>query len=993
LASASETTPMMVIKDKMSVDIEIIGGNGDLYYRYKVGTGDWNNGSAAWVAGTDYTRNTNEGLTGVDEFSQKYYQTTAMPTLEFNEGDIRNVTSADGTVLWTFEIWDSTEERTHFVDSQNTTLKLPLDIQVRDGLRPNTVVSDLYWNSATDNSVYLDVNNKPHGHVELVQDLTGTALATTYGATDDKVSGVVVFRGFAYDNKRLSQIDWAIVNSAGNSILPNNASGITYQTGPAFTNGAWSNGGSTGDLAYNATTKTMTGTYKFTIKTAATDGAYLDEKGHKVAWELAVDTSKINGVVASNAKLYVRAKDTSGSATTQYTDMTATGSAAAGVTDQEAIDKATKKPTYQVDILPYITNVKTWLSKKNKSNPTVYSRTAKGHYPIASSETATGSVMLQGYNLASGNADVDISGIIANRTTGAYAYTVSGTITSINNMNNNDAHGNYDIDAAGLEENTKVTNMYNRTPNTVTNLTLNDDVYFDMWEFKKAATVKSGKINEPVMRINPVNQSLGFAFANGADSLSLPSARTQNNTYNFTSYTNWQYNYANYAGINFVYDSEGTVHSISTGLDTEPSGGLAGYMQYINSGWGGNGNNMYNWNAQRTLALESVGIPSGVYVNGTALTANLIDVDRFGKPAFAVAGTNRAYLAYYDGDNNQIRFRYGSNLTTTRRNDGRSDGYGQFSDNTATAGNIGHDTAGNSYNSHTMFEADTGYYSLLAGKTQGATQTDTGNGTSEFVALDVIAGADAAADVVVIVWYDGSDLMYTYRYGTKDDTDCSFAGVADKWSEPQVIFEGVGQYCTIKVDKNKGIHIAGYSRSGADLYYAYMPAYNDYAHLQTALVDSYSQVGKYISLDTALVLREGTTNQYNVVPYITYYGDGYNGLPKLAYLPGGINRTSPDVPDGATDEDDMFTGSWEVSVIPTSSEVNEDNMNIALWKDATTGALTNSTKPANGYTEPNITAAGTNTATWYGNGTSKFVLGYGITANATGFIEIGQMKN
>ena len=116
-----------------------------------------------------------------------------------------------------------------------------------------------------------------------------------------------------------------------------------------------------------------------------------------------------------------------------------------------------------------------------------------------------------------------------------------------------------------------------------------------------------------------------------------------------------------------------------------------------------------------------------------------------------------------------------------------------------------------------------------------------------------------------------------------------------------------------------------------------------------------------------------------------------------AYLPGGINKASPDVPNGADDETDLFTGNWEVSLVPTSSEINEDNMNVALWKDKTTGVLTTSTRP-NNTTDPTITKAfGTkdadNTKTWYGNGTSKFVLGYGITEGATGFIEIAQMKN
>ena len=517
--------------------------------------------------------------------------------------------------------------------------------------------------------------------------------------------------------------------------------------------------------------------------------------------------------------------------------------------------------------------------------------------------------------------------MMATLTSGKFEYEVSG-VKTLNNLNNNDAHGTYDIQ--GLSEETRVSYMYNRTPGTITNLKLTDDIEFDVWEINTAAAPKSGRIKEPVVKINPNNGMIGFAFANGADSLSLP-----NGTGN--SYTIWQKNYADYNGINFVYDSNGNVHSISTGLDTEPNNGYAGYMQYIYSPWGGNGeNNMYNWNGQRTAALESVGIPSGVYVNGTRLSSNLIDVDRFGKPAIAVAGTNRVYTAYYDSDNDQIRFRYGSGIGNSKN--GRVNSLGQFSDNKAASGTIGNDTGGGTYDSHKMFEASTDYYSLIAGKTQGQRQTDTGNGTSEYVALDVIAGNNLNSDVVVIVWYDGTDLMYTYRYGTKDDTDCSSIGVTDKWAKPQPIFIGFGQYCAIKVDAQGGIHIAAYNRSGADLYYCYMPGYDRYDERKTALVDSYSQIGKHISLDVALVLRDGSTTEYNAVPYISYYGDGFNGIPKLAYLPGGINKASPVVPVGSDESTDMFTGNWEISLIPTSSEVNEDNMNVALWK-TTDGVL------------------------------------------------------
>ena len=992
---------MMTIKAKTKIVPEIVGGNGALYYQYKVNDGDFTQGSAM-TPGTDFTRNTSEGQTN-DAVGQSYYVTTSLKAIEFTEQQITNSVESNGTAWWTIEIWDSTEETVQFTSSQFARIKLPLDVQTRDTVAPNTVINDLYWNSSTDNSVYRDSNKKLHGHVELRKDLTykegnttkTTTLGTTYGTDDDKISGKVVFRGYAYDNKRLASLKWGIKNALTGTIKeawPQN-----YITAAEFTGGVWT---ATGDASIGLPY------YYLKVYDDAAHGAYLDERGHKVYWELTIDTSRVQEpgktddealAVGKDLYVYMQATDTAGEETEMNPD------AAAIITD--GADAENLRPNYKVDVVPYITGVKTRLSRKNKSNPEVYSRTAQGHYPIASDETEDGDVMLQGYNLTSGSADVDISSIISTQTTGAYAYTRgtgANAVMSINNMNYNDAHGDFDLSDTTLTVATKAQNMYNRTPSTVTNLTLDDDVYFDIWEFKKAASPKSGKINEPVMHINPYNQKIGFAFANGADALSLPNGRGD-------SYTAWQKNYADYSGINFVYDTNGYVHSVSTGLDTEPNQGYGGYMQYIFSRWGGNGvNNMYNWNADTTSALESVAVPSQTYIGNTQLTANLIDIDRFGTPAIAVATRTNptVYIAYYDGDSNHIRFRYGS---VSNAKSGRVNNFDQLSDDKCASGTvIGHnnrgaeethaaaigddDTTGaTTYDQHRGFEAHTDYYSILAGKSNGATQTDTGNGASEFVALDVIPGANANTDVVVIVWYDGSDLMYTYRYGTKDDTDCKSTGVANKWSEPKVIFEGAGQYCTIKVDKNNGIHIAAYNRSGADLYYCYMSGYDKYASRKTALVDSYSQVGKYISLDTALVLREGSTTEYNVVPYITYYGDGFNGLPKLAYLPGGINSASPVVPNGADDDTDLFTGKWEVSIIPTSSEVNEDNMNVALWK-TNDGVLTASTKSATGYTEPTITAAGTNSATWYGNGSSELVLGYGITDGATGFIEIGQMK-
>ena len=1108
--------PMMVVKDKTSIELEIIGGNGNLYYQYNIDS-SYKDHSAI----TSFTKN-NTAMTISREDDEgkneqyNYYVASTLPAITFENSALANAVNGTNKPLWfTVELWDSTEETTEFSTSQYAELKLNLNVQVLDTVAPNTVISPLYWNSATDNSVYKDSNGDLFGHIELKKDLTYTVgegdsattvttqLGTTYGTDDDKISGKVVFSGYAYDNKRLARLRWGIkdrlTGTEDDPILeawPQDFSGYAEYTSGT----GWS---TSGDVNLNSQPF-----YYFKVYDDAQHGAYLDQKGHKVYWELTVDTSYVQepGQVAwSNQKavgkdlyVYVWAEDSS------YVDDTTTpdNKTVMNPVDDEGnptlitngTDAENINPYYKVDIVPYITGVKTWLSTKNKISPSIYSRTAQGHYPIASTETE---VILSGYNLKAGNGNVTIN---ANSlTTGNYAYEVTTGYSTINNLNNNDAHGDYDLTVTGLAEKTQVANMYNRQPNTSTNLRLTDDIYFDIWEFKKAASPKYGRINEPVMRINPTNGMIGFAFANAADALSLPNG--SNN-----SYVAWQKNYADYKGINFVYDTNGRVHSISTGMDTEPNAGYAGYMQYILSSWGGNGiDNMYNWNGNVTAALESIGLPAGTYVGGTALGARVIDVDRFGTPTIAVAGTNRVYLAYYDSDNDQIRFRYG---TVQDTKGSRNNNNGQLSDgaNSTATGTIGSDTGteGNDYGQHRAFEAAPARYSLIAGKTQGANPEDTGNGTSEFVALDVINGGaiggnypppsvtdnsaqatrnktvtvsgftvennaqllitftntlqrgqntaltlnvngtgdktiringqelagkgtspagtylatyvangdywnlvtdipqyddpngSAEDDIVVITWFDGNNLMYTYRYGEKDDTDCSSGGVEDKWATPQVIFNGVGHYCAIKVDKNNGIHIAAYNRTGADLYYCYMSSYDDWANKKTALIDSYSQVGKHISLDTALV--ETDSGSYNVVPYITYYGDGYEGLPKMAYLPGGIDKDNPVVPNGADNDTDLFTAEWEVSLIPTSSEVNEDNMNIALWKDAA-GVLTSSaaTRPAN-FTDPEITSAGgttsesANSATWYGNGISNLVLGYGIVDNATGFIEIAQRK-
>ena len=405
-------------------------------------------------------------------------------------------------------------------------------------------------------------------------------------------------------------------------------------------------------------------------------------------------------------------------------------------------------------------------------------------------------------------------------------------------------------------------------------------------------------------------------------------------------------------------------------------------MQYINSAWGGNGaGNMYNWNTNVTVPLDCVGVPSGTYLEGVRQGTNLIDIERFSSPSIAVAGTNRVYIAYFDRFNKQIRFVYGTSDAT---NNGGKSVDGLLNSRTASNGTINNDTNANAsnYNSHSIYESSNASYSVVAGveyNNNGGGKADTGNVAGEHLSIAVIPGTNQAGDVVVFVWYDGTNLNYTFRYGTKDDTDANAVGVADKWSDTKQIFtDGIGEHCAVTVDANGGIHIAAYSRSGADLYYAYIAKTNtaqtptSWADPKTCLVDSYSQVGKYISIDAAKLSADG-----KIIPYISYFAEGFNGLPKVAYLPDGVDSTTS-LLDGSDINTDLFTGNWEVSLIPTTSYVCEDNMNVAVWKN--NGVITTSTKPNN--TGNNV----------YGNGTSQFVLGYATEEGVNGYIETAQLK-
>ena len=530
---------------------------------------------------------------------------------------------------------------------------------------------------------------------------------------------------------------------------------------------------------------------------------------------------------------------------------------------------------------------------------------------------------------------------------GPFTHTVNG-VTTLNNDNSNSVE-------------------YNQLPNGDNNPHLTDDVILDVWEINSTAVHSvGGGIKEPIMKINPSNGMAGFAFANGVDSFSMANGTTN-------SYTHWQRNYADYGEVAFGFDVQGRSHGIVIGHDTEPNSGYAGRMNYITSRWGvplyGAADN-FEWESK--LRMESCGLPNGAQLNG-ATTGRIIDTTRFQSPSLAVASSASRtdptlYLAYYDNLQEQIRFRWGTNNVGTRQNLSYT-GFDQFFDVDSD-----NNRDGSAYGDHIVFEPNAQYYSLIAGDENDATG-DTGNTAGQYVAIDVIPGANANADIVTIIWYDGANLMYTYRYGTKDDTNASSTGVPGRWSEPITIFEEAGLDCAISVDDTAahGVHIAAYDRNEGGLRYAYLPSYNaDQDEVQTCMVDDYNIVGTKISITTVL---DGSNN---AIPYISYYMPSAQ-KPKLAYL---VDPAGDKAPAGVN-ADTEFTGAWEVTMIPTGSTVIEDRVNVDLWRDANNRATTSST----GTSSSDATSG-----TVYGNGTNNPLAAYVITVGTRGYIETAQKK-
>lgn len=973
----------------LAVVPEYTGGNGNLKMVLKTDAGT--TGSPAAVTGNGATLRSSvtidsNGTSGVTAtFSP--LKNGIKGTVNYDNEDnisaflINDGTSSlgnDGTKSVSFTFWDETDGTTCGTNSNNFVVRVKdLNIDQTDNVKPNVYINKFYWNGLNDNSVYgteeLTDIKTIEGHIELEADWANSGYKNgTSGEYDGdpKVSGKIVLRGTAFDDQRLASISVAFPGFTFANAISGGASAGAEAVVAQFEaeNKTWTESSA---KMYDDEGNEAEGwefhVYDGNSKKGKDYGAFFGQKGHLVYWELAIDTQKITDVAKADVVVKVTAKD--------HNNNTNADAASTTAGDAQTVNNA----QYKMDIVPYITSLETSLSKKRKTNPSVYARSSVGHYPVyamGKQNTVNDyeSITVKGFNLKDGTNNVyfyegsNVTGtpekanlasskvtVPVNAKSGTLSVVVNG-IESLNNKNGNNAHGTYEdstftaaqntedlanaaatLDNAGGDYDT-YTNFYNRQPNDANNNILTDDVYIDIWQFNSEAAlgVNGTKADNAIMRINPNNGIIGFAFSNGGTGFSMGNGTTNSYTYWNTSYDYMQFN-------EFAYDSTGASYGTTVGGDISTSG-ANDYFSFMTSRWGivtdSPSDQAANGGNKNHRRLETIGI-----------TTTERKKNRIQSPSIATFrrrnnnnnGTD-VFLAYYDLMNEQIRFKTGWLQDNASTND-----FGNF--RTAT-----------------YAESDS-YTQIIA---SGAGDNSLGT-AGKYLSLGV-----TNTEKVVLVWYSGKNLMYAYNdspVNTYNTNDFNAGKNKTNWTGTTLDSgNNSGQYCKLAVDGNNGIHIAAYD--GSKLKYYYLQDYNKPENVKTCVVDSYSGVGQNLTIDVA---KSG--NYY--IPYIGYFGS-YPELPRYATLaePAKFFAQSNAVTNGVVSS--HYTGIWDCSVVPTQSKPRNNTINVGVWKDAS-GVLKNSnlgTSSANGTS-----------GTCYGNGTSNAVLGYVIAPSGSQYnIETAQKK-
>ena len=989
--AASSSTAFMKVTDTVKFIPEIVGGNGALYYEYKIGkkgafrvdsntkeitgftpstTNDSKalqstskaaikNDSDVAVSGADVGQDI-QSITQTDENSINYIDGNTDGVITFDgAGILGNLDNSTSDVPTWFDviISDSTEGDTPL----SCELQVALQIHYTDVTSPKTGIRPFYWNSKTDNSVEWD-SGKALGHIELENDWKETDAYKNGGSSatsgeldaDPKVSGKIKVEGYAYDDIKLSEL-WVQMVNHTNIGTAKKAS--TYD-GASWSTEAYTDAKGWGFVA---------------------EDVYLNGNGHMVHWTLTVDTAKRTNVAEVDKAIVVYAIDARGtddtktsnhSGTTQttldtytwgevsegesalstyFTDIygktPVTESTPASTIVYKSPDASNMTPYYKVDVVPYITGIST-PNRQNSGLKDNNIRSASGKYSIIKGKTSN-FIEVKGFNLNPGANDVRIvdssttagtsvtatSGIKATRSSAAsdgytlfklsneltksgYLEVFTNGVRSLNNINNDNAH---DALGSGSSIGNSVSDWedyYNREPDyyNTKNVQLTDNRYLTIWDMHKTST-KNGYY--PVMIMDGDDPVFGYVDANGCQDGTCtyiaqcfqPQRRKFNGATGAVTSTEYLIGGITFDQMGMAKDDAGKYFQAS--VYNQNGGSLTlyydKYASLYNNVQAGNANgddeNYYN-NVAWQLGTGYQGY-NGNWSNSSDNNAITLDgmnyggvlVDRYQNIKIIAKGSSTSaagatvYQAYYDDKSGSVLFRQMKVGTSTNAGDYKMNKIGdtQYYTNQTEISNGWEQINGQ-------------WVNAANAKVAIGRRTVTGTGSKYF---DLGIVTKNSNNYAVVVYYDFTEGRLRLMYSSTALNGTPTQNVTFTENTSVELPEYVGQYVSMTVDTNGGIHIAAFDSNGSDLKYIYLTSY-DAEEFTEMTVDAAGSVGNWTSIKI---------NNENK-PVIAYYNateTGGRDAIKLAVANNIVGNVAAGV-DATTDY--TLTG-WEYMTIPS----------------------------------------------------------------------------
>ena len=904
-------------KEQMGIDKDTSVNARETLYRGSVDFGTWtfknvlSNFAVEFIGGNanlKYTLSVNNTgrLTALPNHTNKTISSNG--EISLNAADFEKIGDGTGKKL-VLEVTDDSEWK--------ATVNITVNVQIADTDAPTSAILPFYWNSKTDNS-FTGTDGVAKGHIE-------------YGgagsSTNDAISGTVVVKGVAYDEKLLTGLQF-------------NFDGIEPRA--TFSDGSWS--------VTNATGVTLT----------VTD-VVLNQSGHYVQWEATLNSEKLT--VDRGKTLTVIAKDTN----TSHESPTTAGSVLSGTaksrpdvtslvladatTDEQlksikvgqtvrlytesyegyyarvsTINTATKtitlagnapivtatryeiytdtvsSTTKTVDVVPFITDVDPGLLNDGGIKG-AFSRASTGEYIV----TAGASITVEGFNLNGGKV------FIAGTEIGPYDST-NHRVSTGNAKSGELVVRVNDIDSINNTVNPKA--PYNKEENDI-NATLTVARKLFIWDVE--TFYESNALESPQFVMDSKSNAY-MVFGNlqvigsSSSSMSLSVIQKKDNDPAKLE-NNWEYCFSKFHNTVIAYDSAGRPYVAAS--NTDKAGGSTSFtfiphkLSNTSNYEVASGQKVRLENAQNSDRENSNGDKTAIY-----------DVERVKIPKMAVKGGTSepatVALAYYDRNNDTkpIKLRYG---TIDPVNGSTIDKNGGFKYNI-------------DQNNNTSSDGSAAGYEIVA-------DIDSDHSSGLYASVGILQAKVSGKNRVVLAWYDSSNRQLCYSYRdfedsykaphyrmSRDEYTRIIEERKQKWQNNVVVVdEGACLFVDMVVDTDDGVHIAYQSSKDGGVKYAYLSpdkvkatAKPETRDFKTANVDQYMNPGQYIKIN---VRKEQVGSEERQVPYITYYHGAFSDsdmAARIAWLKDGIQNG--EVKDGmAADPKDnrkKFTGNWVSMTVP-----------------------------------------------------------------------------